>query len=58
MAGNQPPGGASLDIDAMIDEVIARKGPHRYTDGLHEDKWEEVRDIPCDAPYIRETVIK
>ncbi|XP_065904201.1 tetratricopeptide repeat protein 4-like isoform X2 [Dysidea avara] len=47
MAGNQPPGGASLDIDAMIDEVIARKGPHRYTDGLHEDKWEEeIEQIP------------
>ena len=43
MAGNPPPSGASLDIDAMIDEVIARKGPHQYTEGLHEDKWEEVR---------------
>ena len=42
MADNQAPGDASLDMDAMIDEIIARKGPHRYTEGLHEDRWEEV----------------
>lgn len=42
MAANQPPEDASLDMDAMIDEIIARKGPYHYTEGLHEDRWEEV----------------
>jgi len=42
MAANQASGNSSLDMDAMIDEIIARKGPYRYTEGFHEDKWEEV----------------
>ena len=44
MASNQGAGEPSLDMDAMIDEIIARKGPYRYTEGLHEDTWEEVRN--------------
>ena len=42
MAANEVPGEPSLDMDAMIDEIIARKGPYHYTEGLHEDTWEEV----------------
>jgi len=42
MASNQTPGDPSLDMDAIIDEIIARKGPYQYTEGLHEDRWEEV----------------
>ena len=32
----------SLDMEAMIDEILAKKGPQKYQDGLSEDKWEEV----------------
>jgi len=31
-----------LDADALIDEILAKKGPQKYKDGLSEDKWEEV----------------
>jgi len=31
-----------LDPDVLFDEIIARKGPHKYTDGLSEDNWENV----------------
>ena len=31
-----------LDADALIDDIIAKKGPHKYTDGLSEETWEEV----------------
>jgi hypothetical protein len=31
-----------LDADALIDEIIARKGPHEFKGGLSEDNWEEV----------------
>ena len=31
-----------LDGDTVIDEIIAKKGIHNYTDGLSEEKWEEV----------------
>ncbi len=31
-----------LDPDVLIDEILARKGPQTYTDGLSEDNWEEV----------------
>lgn len=30
-----------LDADELIDEILERKGPHKYTDGLSEDNWEE-----------------
>lgn len=30
------------DIDELIDEVLAEKGPTKYTGGLSEEKWEEV----------------
>ena len=30
------------DFDELVDEVLARKGPSKYTDGLSEDNWEEV----------------
>ena len=33
---------ASLDMDAMIDEILAKKGPRKYQDGLSEDNWEQV----------------
>lgn len=33
---------ASLDMDAMIDEILAKKGPQKYQDGLSEDNWEQV----------------
>ena len=32
----------SVDMDAMIDEILARKGPRKYQDGLSEDNWEQV----------------
>ncbi len=32
-----------LDTDAIIDDIIARKGPRRYTEGLSEENWEEAR---------------
>ena len=31
------------DFDELVDEVLAKKGPVKYTDGLSEDHWEEVR---------------
>ena len=31
------------DFDELVDEVLAKKGPSEYTDGLSEDNWEEVR---------------
>ena len=31
-----------LDADALIDEIIAKKGPHQYKGGLSEDNWEQV----------------
>ena len=34
-----------LDVDSLVDEIIAKKGPHKYTDGLSEDNWEEVSII-------------
>lgn len=30
------------DFDELVDEVLAEKGPSKYTDGLSEDNWEEV----------------
>ena len=30
------------DFDELVDEVLAKKGPSKYTDGLSEDNWEEV----------------
>ena len=38
-AGSQA---VSVDMDAMIDEILARKGPQKYQDGLSEDNWEQV----------------
>lgn len=32
-----------LDPDAIMEEIYARKGPQKYTGGLSEDNWEEVR---------------
>lgn len=31
-----------LDADTLIDEILAKKGPHVYQDGLSEENWEEV----------------
>ena len=30
------------DVEELVDEIVARKGPAKYTDGLSEDTWEEV----------------
>ena len=30
------------DFDELVDEIIARKGPAKYQDGLSENNWEEV----------------
>lgn len=32
-----------LDADSVMDEIIAKKGPQPYKDGLSEDNWEQVR---------------
>ena len=31
------------DFDELVDEVLVKKGPAKYTGGLSEDHWEEVR---------------
>ncbi len=31
-----------LDFDELIDDILAKKGPSKYTDGLSEDNWEQV----------------
>ena len=36
-----------LDADELIDEIIAKKGPVKYEQGLSEENWEEVRACPC-----------
>jgi tetratricopeptide (TPR) repeat protein len=44
-AGGGPPRVA--DFDELVDEVLARKGPAKYKDGLSEDNWEEeLEQIP------------
>ena len=42
--GKAAPGTVSVDMDAMIDEILAKKGPQTYKDGLSEQNWEEVRE--------------
>lgn len=32
-----------LDADELIDEILAKKGPQKYAQGLSESNWEEVR---------------
>ena len=39
-AGNAPPKVA--DFDDLVDEILAKKGPAKYTDGLSEENWENV----------------
>lgn len=34
------------DTDALIDEIIAKKGKFKYTDGMSEDNWEEASERP------------
>ena len=46
-AGSQA---VSVDMDAMIDEILARKGPQKYQDGLSEEKWEQVCSSPSLTP--------
>ena len=36
-----------LDADDLIDEIIAKKGVHKYTGGLSEENWEEVCNYLC-----------
>lgn len=31
-----------LDAGTLIDEILAKKGPQKYKEGLSEDNWEEV----------------
>ena len=33
-----------VDADTLIDEILAKKGPQKYKDGLSEDNWEEARE--------------
>ncbi|KAL5486492.1 hypothetical protein EMCRGX_G018980 [Ephydatia muelleri] len=45
MDATKPP--AALDTDTLIDEILAKKGPHKYKEGLSEDNWEEeIEQIP------------
>ena len=39
-----------LDTDALIDELLAKKGPQSYSEGLSENNWEEVTAV---QRYIR-----
>ena len=41
--GSGSPRPAMLDADALMDEILAKKGPQKYTQGFSEDNWEEVR---------------
>ena len=34
--------GGMADVDELIDELLAKKGPAKYADGLSEDNWEKV----------------
>ena len=32
-----------VDAEALIDDIIAKKGSYRYTEGLSEANWEQVQ---------------
>lgn len=36
-----PEGPKLLDADTLIDEILAKKGPQEYKDGLSEENWEQ-----------------
>lgn len=40
MAGAEE-GPKLLDADTLIDEILAKKGPQKYTGGLSEENWEQ-----------------
>ena len=42
MAANIPPPKVA-DFDELVDEILAKKGPAEYKDGLSEENWEEVK---------------
>ena len=47
MAARGPGGGDAPaprlpDVEELANEILARKGPAKYTGGLSEDTWEEV----------------
>ena len=42
-----------LDADSLIDEIISKKGPHKYTGGLSESNWEQVLAQTPIASYHR-----
>ena len=41
-----------LDADALIDDIIAKKGPYQYTEGLSEDNWEQVQARAMQPPFL------
>ena len=47
MAAATPPRVA--DADELIEEILAKKGPHRYSQGLSEANWEEVSHIQASS---------
>ena len=55
--GKAAPGTVSVDMDAMIDEILAKKGPQTYKDGLSEQNWEEVRECTCCAVQSRKRFV-
>lgn len=30
-----------LDADTLIDEILAKKGPQQYKEGLSQENWEQ-----------------
>ena len=43
--------GGMASVDELIDEVLVRKGPAKYVDGLSEDNWEKVRLLVAVTDY-------
>ena len=39
------------DFDELVDEVLAKKGPAKYTDGLSEENWEDVSWSLSPSPH-------
>lgn len=49
-SGAAPPKVA--DFDQLVDEILAKKGPVEYTDGLTEKNWEEVSVYLYPSPSL------
>ena len=50
MAGGED-GPKLLDMDTLVDEILAKKGPQQYKDGLTEENWEEVSLVVSQCHY-------